>query len=92
VSTSADGTAATVGDRNAQRFKAFASVELRAQYTLPVRSADLQLFVELRNALARNNQCCRDVEVLTTSGSPVISIENNSALHLIPIAGFNLKF
>jgi TonB-dependent Receptor Plug Domain len=92
VTVSADGTTATVGTRNAQRFKAFASVELRAQYTLPVRSADLQLFIELRNALARNNQCCRDVEVFTTSGSPVISIENNSALHLIPIAGFNLKF
>lgn len=89
---SSDGSNATLGSRNAQRFKSFASVELRAQYTLPVRGTDLQLFVELRNALARNNQCCRDVEVATSNGSPVISIENNAALRVIPIAGFNWKF
>jgi hypothetical protein len=92
VMVGSDGATATLGSRNTQRFKAFASVELRAQYTLPVRSADLQLFVEVRNALARNNECCRDVEVSTANCSPLISIDNTSALGVIPIAGFNLKF
>lgn len=92
ITISADGSTAVLGPRNADRFNAFASLELRAQYSLPVRSAQLQLFIELRNALARNNECCRDVDVSTTSGNPVISIENSSGLGLIPLAGFNLKF
>jgi hypothetical protein len=92
VVLSADGTSATLGARNEQRFKPFSSLELRAQYTMPIRHADLQLFVELRNTLNHDNECCRDVEVNTTGGNPAISLENSSALGVIPIAGFNLKF
>ena len=92
IIVSSDGASATLGKRNTQRFKAFASLELRAQYALPMRSTELQLFMELRNALARNNQCCRDVDVSTANSSPLISINNSSALGIIPIVGFNLKF
>ena len=92
VVLNADGTAATLGARNEQRFKPFSSLELRAQYTLPIRRANLQLFVELRNTLNHDNECCRDVAVNTATGSPTILLENSSALGVIPIAGFNLKF
>jgi hypothetical protein len=87
-----DASSATLGSRNSQRFNDFASLELRAQYTAAIRTAHLQLFVELRNALDRGNECCRDVSVVSNNGVPLISISDQVGLHLIPIAGFNLKF
>lgn len=87
-----DASSATLGARNSQRYADFVSLELRAQYNVPVRGAELQLFLELRNALNRKNQCCRELTVDTGSGIPSIAIDNQAALTLIPIAGFNLKF
>lgn len=87
-----NASTATLGSRNSQRFSDFASIELRAQYSIPVRAAQLQLFLELRNALDRSNECCREVTIDTTSGTPSIAVNNAAALSLIPIAGFNLKF
>ncbi len=89
-----DNTAvgATLGARNSQRHDDFASLELRAQYTLPVMGADLQLFLELRNALGRSNECCRELTVDASTGTPRIAIDKSGALTLIPILGFNLRF
>jgi hypothetical protein len=87
-----DASSAVLGSRNSQRFNDFASLEVRAQYTAAIRTAHLQLFVELRNALDRGNECCRDINVVSNNGVPLISISNQVGLHLIPIAGFNLKF
>lgn len=89
---SADGNTATLGARNSQRFSDFASLELRAEYTLPVRSSELKLFIELRNALDRENLCCRELRVTTNNGTSVITVKNEDTLGLIPIAGFNFKF
>lgn len=92
VLISDDGSSATLGTRNSQRFSDFVSLELRAQYTLPVRGANLQLFLELRNALGRSNECCRELAVDTSTGTPRISIQDEAALDVIPVAGFNLRF
>lgn len=89
---SSDGSSATLGARNSQRFGDFASLELRTQYTIPMRGAQLQTFLEVRNALNRSNECCRELTVNTASGTPVISVQKEGALSLIPIVGFNLKF
>ncbi len=91
VTLSNDASNAALGARNTQRYNDFASLELRAQYTVPMRSAELQVFLELRNALNRHNECCRELTV-DNGGTPIISIENQAALSLIPIVGFNLKF
>ncbi len=80
---------AILGARNSARVDDFASLELRAQYTLPVKAAELLLFAELRNALNRNNECCRELSV-STAGR--ISIDSISGLRLIPVLGATLKF
>ncbi|MGC3983189.1 MAG: hypothetical protein QM808_18190 [Steroidobacteraceae bacterium] len=88
----ANSTSATLGQRNSQRFNDFASLELRAQYSMPVRAAQLQLFLELRNALDRDNICCRDITINTDNTVSGIAVENQTGLSLVPIAGVNLKF
>jgi TonB dependent receptor len=89
---SSDQGSAVLSARNSQRFRDFASLELRVQYTRPLYAAQLQLFLELRNALNRENDCCREAVLTDSNGTPRISIENQAGLPLLPLLGFSLKF
>lgn len=92
VLISSEGSSAVLGARNSQRFADFFSLELRAQYTLPIRTARMELFMELRNAFNHRNECCRDLSVTISNGTPRILATRDTTLPLLPIAGFNLRF
>ena len=52
-----------IGDRNAERVEAFASLDLRVARTFPLRLGNLDVFAEVTNALNRENPCCVDYSV-----------------------------
>ena len=49
---------AIIGERNTLRFGDFATLDLRASRTLPLRVGALEVFVEVSNATNRENPCC----------------------------------
>jgi len=84
---------ATLGPSNSQRFGDFASVDLRAQYQVPIGKTSLQAFLEVHNALNRGNDCCRQVSVLEASdGTLHIVVKQKTWLSVIPLAGIDLRF
>ena len=85
---SADHSSASLGERNSARYASYFAIDLRAQYTLPMRDSQLQTFLELRNATDHDNSCCRDVDIDNNQ----INIETIGALRLIPIAGVTWRF
>ena len=62
-----DGTdaapAVIIGARNALRLDAFASLDLRASRTLPLRVGSLDFFIEISNVTNRANPCCGDFDL-----------------------------
>jgi outer membrane receptor protein involved in Fe transport len=57
-----------IGERNATRFDAFKSVDLRVAYTFSLEKSELLTFVEFTNLLAQKNPCCVDYSVRDTGG------------------------
>ena len=57
-----------IGERNATRFDAFKSVDLRVAYTFALEKSELLTFVEFTNLLAQKNPCCADYSVRDTGG------------------------
>lgn len=55
--------AAIIGQRNALRLGGFASLDVRASRTLPLRVGALDLFFEVSNATGRANPCCVDFDL-----------------------------
>jgi hypothetical protein len=87
-----DDTAA-LGPRNSQRFGDFASLDLRTQYQVPLGQTSLQVFLEIRNALNRANDCCRQLSVVEApDGTLHILDKQKSWLSLVPIAGIDYRF
>ena len=56
------------GERNAARLGSFASLDLRASRTLPLRIGSLDLFFEISNATNRDNPCCIDFDLEEDAG------------------------
>jgi outer membrane receptor protein involved in Fe transport len=54
---------AVIGTRNALRLGSFASLDLRASRTAPLRVGSLDFFVEISNATDRANPCCGDFDL-----------------------------
>lgn len=59
---------AIIGERNATRFDAFKSVDLRVGYTFSLEKSELLTFVEFTNLLAQKNPCCRVYSQRDTEG------------------------
>ena len=49
---------AIIGERNALRFDDFATLDLRASRSVPLRVGSLEVFLEVSNATNRENPCC----------------------------------
>lgn len=54
------------GERNATRFDAFKSVDLRVAYTFALEKSELLTFVEFTNLLVQKNPCCVEYSVRDT--------------------------
>ena len=57
-----------IGERNATRFDAFKSVDLRVAYTFALANSELLTFVEFTNLLAQKNPCCVEYAGRDTGG------------------------
>jgi outer membrane receptor protein involved in Fe transport len=57
-----------IGERNATRFDAFKSVDLRVAYTFALEKSELLTFVEFTNLLVQKNQCCVEYSERDTGG------------------------
>jgi hypothetical protein len=44
--------------RNTRNWNAYVSADLRAAWTMPLRSGSFELWAELTNASNRDNKCC----------------------------------
>ncbi len=49
-----------VGERNADRFGRFSTIDMRVSYKKPVSIGTLSMYLELSNAFNRSNPCCVD--------------------------------
>jgi outer membrane receptor protein involved in Fe transport len=54
---------AVPGERNALRFDDFASLDLRASRSVPLRVGSLEVFLEVSNATNRENPCCGEFDL-----------------------------
>ncbi|NOX70864.1 MAG: TonB-dependent receptor [Gammaproteobacteria bacterium] len=88
------GTAAAeFGPRNAQRFPNFATLDVKAAYTVPLRNGSLNFFLEVSNVTDRKNQCCIDVNVVEDiAGNLVLNQKNDNWLPLFPSIGILWQF
>ena len=57
-----------IGERNATRFDAFKSADLRVAYTFALDKSELLTFVEFTNLLLQKNPCCVEYSVRDTGG------------------------
>jgi len=81
------------GARNADRFPTFATLDIRAAYTVPVRDGSLSFFLEISNALDRENPCCVDFDVdEDADGNLVLSQKDDFWLPLLPSIGVLWEF
>lgn len=86
-------TSVTLGPRNSVRFANYSSLDLNAQYSQPLRFGSLEYFVELRNALNRMNECCRNVNITAhEDGTFTARVVRERWLSRVPIAGVNWRF
>lgn len=67
---------AVIGERNATRFDAFKSVDLRVGYTFILAKSELLTFVEFTNLLVQKNPCCSEYSERDT-GSGVYTLDRD---------------
>jgi hypothetical protein len=85
--------AAVLGERNALRLGGFASLDVRASRTLPLRVGSLDLFFELSNATGRPNPCCVDFDVEEDgNGGPLLEQSTEHWLPRLMSVGVLWKF
>ena len=81
------------GPRNAERVGAFRSLDLRAARAFTLRRGELSAFVELTNALDRDNECCVEYEIETEDvDEPGLSLTRLDYLPRVPSLGFVWTF
>ena len=89
----ADGPTAALGPRNGTRYADFASLDFRVSREFAVRRGTLNAYVEVTNALGRNNPCCVDYNVESDGADPVVvESEFRDWLPLVPSFGVLWKF
>jgi hypothetical protein len=80
-------------ERNQLNYSTFGTLDMRVRYTTPVRKGKLSYFFELSNATNRNNECCVDFDVDTSSAnSPLLELERKNWLPLTPALGVLWQF
>ncbi len=74
--------------RNRARLRDYNTLDLRVTRTFALARGALDVFVEVNNALSRENECCTRYDVAQNpDGSLSYSRERNSWLPLVPSAG-----
>ena len=83
----------TVGERNALRLSDFTSIDLRIARHFDLGSAgELTAFAEVNNVFKRVNECCVEYQIEDEEDPPVLDVEIQDSLPLIPSIGFLWKF
>jgi hypothetical protein len=82
------------GPRNAEKYATFATLEARVNRKFRFGDSKvLNVFVEVSNALDRQNPCCVDFDlVYDDNGVPGVERQQDYWLPLIPAIGFILEF
>lgn len=78
--------------RNAERYNEYATVDFRVNRRFNVGNGVLNGFVELSNALNRQNACCIDYDVISVSGMNVVEAPRRYWLPLLPAVGVLYQF
>lgn len=86
------GQAAVVGERNAERYGDYNSLDLRIQRRFDLPDSTLEAFFELTNALVQRNACCTEYEVSAPAGQPMIDADTDYWPKIIPSLGVLWKF
>ncbi len=82
-----------VGERNASRLSDFSSIDLRIARRFDLGSAgELTAFVEANNVLKRRNECCVEYQIEDEEDPPILDVEIQDSLPLIPSIGVLWKF
>jgi hypothetical protein len=82
-----------VGKRNALHLSDFTSIDLRIARRFDLGSAgELTAFVEVNNVFKRVNECCVEYQIEDEEVPPVLDVEAQDSLPLIPSIGFLWKF
>lgn len=87
-------TTAALGARNAARYDDYRRIDFRARRAIDVRKGELTIYLELTNALNRENPCCVDeFRFQSTSGTAVkVRRVEGYWLPIIPSLGINWAF
>ncbi|MCC7259246.1 MAG: TonB-dependent receptor [Gammaproteobacteria bacterium] len=80
------------GPRNAQRFDAYNSLDLRLLRRFALPDSTLETFFELTNALGQRNACCTEYAVYGTGDALVVDPDEDYWPRLIPSLGVTWKF
>jgi hypothetical protein len=88
--TFAAGQFFELGERNADRWDSYYSLDARAAYTWPMRRGDLSLTLEVTNLTNRSNPCCTVIE--GAPGSQSIDLETESWLPVVGNLGFAYRW
>ncbi len=81
-----------VGERNALRYGAYNSLDIRATRRFALPDSTLEVFLELTNALGRPNPCCTEYAVYGSGDALVLDADEDYWPRWIPSAGVSWKF
>jgi hypothetical protein len=80
-----------IGARNASRWGNYFTTDLSAAHTMSLFGGELSTWVEVTNAMGRNNDCCAHL-VAATSPDVSPAVERRSWLPLIVNLGVTWRF
>ena len=81
------------GARNAERHNLFASLDLRLSRRFDLKRGSLLAFVEVSNALNRNNHCCLDWDLTEdAAGEEILERGVDTWMPLLPAIGILWEF
>lgn len=82
-----------IGNRNGIRNKDFLNLDLRVSYDTLIKGKKAKYWLQLNNALNRENQCCSEYSYeMNDAGDLILINEQKDWLPLIPSIGFDISF
>ncbi len=82
----------STGPRNAERFGAYTSLDLRAARRFQTDAGLISVFVEVTNSLNRRNECCVEYGIENQDGTRVLQEERQYNLPILPSVGISWQF
>jgi hypothetical protein len=83
---------AASGDRNGRELEPYLSLDLRTQYTQPMRLGALELALEVRNVTNHANECCRRLQLSSADPSTLLGTDRVDSFGILPIISVNWRF